>query len=325
MVNQNSKILVIGLGSMGRRRIRSLQTLGYTDLYGFDLNSERALSAKNEYKILIVNDIKSLKFDCLIISTPPDKHLEYMIYAKCNCIPCFVEASVLLEETLIASLADGNNDYVYPSCTFLFHPIIKDLHERITSDYYGKVTNFSYHSGQYLPDWHPWEDIKDYYVSKKETGGAREIVPFELTWMIKLFGRPDRILGVRAKTGILDNCEIDDTYSFVMEYLDKTASITVDVVSRAALRDLRVNFEKGTFYWNWSDGFALMRDLNNNIERIIPHNFVSEFGYDPNIGEQMYIDELESFFKALNGGRKLYPNSLHEDLQILTLLQLIEN
>ena len=42
-------------------------------------------------------------------------------------------------------------------------------------------SGFVYHSGQYLPDWHPWESYKDFYVSNPATGARREIVPFELS------------------------------------------------------------------------------------------------------------------------------------------------
>ena len=41
--------LVIGLGSMGKRRVRCLQTLQIKDIIGFDLREDRRLEAKNKY------------------------------------------------------------------------------------------------------------------------------------------------------------------------------------------------------------------------------------------------------------------------------------
>ncbi len=35
------KILIIGLGSMGKRRIRNFKELNINDIYGFDINNER--------------------------------------------------------------------------------------------------------------------------------------------------------------------------------------------------------------------------------------------------------------------------------------------
>jgi len=178
------KFLVIGLGSMGKRRIRCLKALKHEDIVGFDLKEERRKEAETKYKVNTTNKLTSNilnEIDAIIISTPPDKHAGYIKIAVDNRKPVFIEASVIskgLEE--LNNSAKKNNVLVVPSCTMKFHPAIKEITDIVVIKKYGKVTNFSYHSGQYLPDWHPWENIKNYYVSKKETGGAREIVPFEL-------------------------------------------------------------------------------------------------------------------------------------------------
>lgn len=55
-----------------------------------------------------------------------------------------------------------------------------------------KETNDSltyiYHVGQYLPDWHPWESYKDFFIGKKETNGCREIYAIQLPWILDAFG-----------------------------------------------------------------------------------------------------------------------------------------
>ena len=43
--------LVIGLGSMGKRRIRCLKTLGITKIYGFDSRNDRCQEVQQEYNI----------------------------------------------------------------------------------------------------------------------------------------------------------------------------------------------------------------------------------------------------------------------------------
>ncbi len=48
--------------------------------------------------------------------------------------------------------------------------------------------SYTYHVGQYLPDWHPWEDIKDFFVNDKRTNGNREILVRELPWLTETFG-----------------------------------------------------------------------------------------------------------------------------------------
>ena len=45
------KVLVIGLGSMGKRRIRNLLKLGYKDIIGFDIRTDRINEVNKKYHI----------------------------------------------------------------------------------------------------------------------------------------------------------------------------------------------------------------------------------------------------------------------------------
>ena len=49
--NNQFKIAIVGLGSMGKRRIRNLQHLQVTDIIGFDLRQDRCDEATNSYGI----------------------------------------------------------------------------------------------------------------------------------------------------------------------------------------------------------------------------------------------------------------------------------
>ena len=45
------EILVIGLGSMGKRRIRNLKALNINDIISYDLREDRRIEVENTYKI----------------------------------------------------------------------------------------------------------------------------------------------------------------------------------------------------------------------------------------------------------------------------------
>ena len=45
------KVLVIGLGSMGKRRIRNLRALGLSEIAGFDPRVDRRQEASEKYSI----------------------------------------------------------------------------------------------------------------------------------------------------------------------------------------------------------------------------------------------------------------------------------
>ena len=75
------KILVIGLGSMGKRRIRLLKAINSSIVvYGVDKDNERCIQVSNEYKIKTYTNLSDvlygmdIKPDAAIISTSPLSH-----------------------------------------------------------------------------------------------------------------------------------------------------------------------------------------------------------------------------------------------------------
>jgi predicted dehydrogenase len=213
-----------------------------------------------------------------------------------------------------------------PSFTLFFHPAIKKIKEIIQSNELGKISNFLYHSGQYLPDWHNYEKVSDYYVSIKETGGGREIVPFELTWITLLLGIPKRVVGFFKKTIEIEGASnIDDTYNLLMDYGNNIFNLSVDVVSRHATRRLVINGDKKQLYWDWDENvIKIYNPQSSEWESQGYQIAAAQNGYNKNITEQMYIDEIRSFVSAMNKESK-YPNSLEHDKAVLNILYSVEN
>lgn len=321
------KFLVIGLGSMGKRRVRCLKSLGYENIVGFDPRGDRQAESSEKYGITTVGSLEDVdisSFDALVISTPPDAHTKYAKIAIDYNKPAFIEASVVLDEVKEIKDYNKKNIFIAPSCTFRFHPLIKEITAIIKSEKHGKVTNFSYHSGQYLPDWHPWEDVNDFYVSNRITGGAREIVPFELTWIVDTIGFPKDAKGYFEKT-IDFGANIEDSYAFALKYDGMVGNIIVDVAARCATRFLIINLEKAQIKWNWDDEGFKVFDVEK--DKWITYNQPegqSEEGYNKNIIEGMYIEELGTFIDGIKTP-SVYPNTIDDDIKVLEILKKIED
>jgi len=322
------RFLQIGLGSMGKRRIRCLKKLGYDDVVGFDFREDRRLEAEAKYNIRTIASLEKIDMgtvDALIVSTPPDKHHEYIDLAINKRKPTFVEASVVLGNLeQLDQRARTAGVLIAPSCTLRYHAAIREITSIVKSGTYGKVTNFTYHSGQYLPDWHTYEKVTDYYVSKKETGAAREIVPFELTWITEITGLPKRAVGFNAQTMNV-GANIDDTYVIAFEFNGNIYGVlNVDVVSRFATRSLILNMENAQILWRWDENVVKLYDA---IQQRWIHYFYSlgqaADGYNKNITEDMYVDELAAFINAVKGIAK-FPNTLKQDIEVLKIHERVE-
>lgn len=325
------KYLVIGLGSMGKRRVRNLQALGIKDVAGFDTRADRRQEAHEKYGIPIFNDLevamKNFAPQVFMISTPPDLHMHYAYYAHEHGVSCFIEASVVDADKIkkLSRMVQDSGIIMAPSCTMRYFPGPKKIKELIRAGKIGKVLNFNYQTGQYLPDWHPWEDIGDFYVSKRETGGAREIVPFELTWLNDLFGKGTALACVKAKLSDM-TADIDDIYHCILRYdSDVIANITVEVLSRPkACRDMRIIGSEGEIVFSADSN--CVRYINTSMRAW------EEFRFDEGTIENKYINpeepyiaEVKDFVTAVEGGdQSLFPNSLEDDYEILETLHSLE-
>lgn len=323
------KFLVVGLGSMGKRRIRCLNALGVlsNDIYGMDKRMDRCKEAEEKYGIKIIyneNEIDFGEIYAVIVSLPPDRHFEGAKIALQHHKPVFVEASVVWDDVIKIKEGNKSKVFVAPSCTMTFHPAIKEIKHMIGSGQYGKVCNFSYHSGQYLPDWHPWENVNDFYVGNRLTGGAREIVPFELTWITDVFGYPKDIKGYFRKTTDI-GCNIEDSYVCSLDYGDMVGSVLVDVVGRNALRNLVINFEYAQVQWRCdAENLEVYEVQTGKWKSIEMPDLIHEKGYDKSINENMYIDEINAFIKGISETSH-YPNTIEKDIKVLELLTRMEN
>lgn len=319
------KFLVVGLGSMGKRRIRNLKQLSQNNIIGFDTKKDRCKESLEKYAISTFTDISLAlkeKPNVMIISTPPDLHMKYAKIAIENKLHFFTEASVVQEEMgdIIHSLK--NSDIVgLPSCTMRYHPIVLQITELLNSNKIGKPLAFLYHSGQYLPDWHPWEDYRTFYVSKRETGACREIVPFELIWLISTFGEITSVIGAKTKVSNLD-IDIDDIYNILLEFKNGIqGNLTVDVIARFPFRQLKILGENGVIVADWSERIVKYYINNQGWNTIKIDDGIIEKNYIH--GDGPYVEEIRNFIKTIKKEIS-QPYTFEEDLKILKLLELIE-
>jgi len=317
------KFLVVGLGSMGKRRIRNLLYLGEKNIIGFDMKKERREECEQKYQIRTFDNIeKALREnpDALIISTPPNHHIEYEVLAAKNNKHFFCEAGVLTEgvENLI-KMCKKKAIIAAPSATFRFNESVRKIKKLVDDGKIGTISTLTYHMGQYLPDWHPWEPISKFYVGQRQTSATREMVPFEMEWITWIFGDVKKISCLKGKTSDLP-VNIDDVYQVIFEFENGILGhLLVEVISRTPTRILRVVGDEGTIEWDWLGDVVRLYDIKKKrwIEFKEKRGF-KEKGYVAK--ENMYIEEMKNFVNAIKG-KESYLYSLDDDLKILRLLE----
>jgi predicted dehydrogenase len=325
------KCLVVGLGSMGKRRIRNLRALGLADIVGVDPRADRRDEAAQKYGVATYADfavaVDGFHPDVVVISTPTQHHMTHAWASFELGTPCFIEASVVNAERMFAlhEASSTSAVLVAPSCTMRYFPGPRKVKELVRIGAIGRPLSFNYYFGQYLPDWHPWERIEDFYVSKRDTGACREIVPFELTWLNDVFGNPEPLACVRAKLSDM-NADIDDVYHCIVGYPGGVVgNLTVEVLARPhAVQDMRVIGTEGLLVFNAHERFVRYANVEGREWTQIDLNGGTvEAGYI--YAEEPYVAEMHDFLEAVRRGDKtLFPNTLIDDYRVLQTLYRLE-
>ena len=313
---------------MGRRRVRNLLHIGGHQVAAFEPDAARREQAVAEAGIEVFDRIEhgmAWRPDALVISTPPDHHHEYAMRAARQGLHFFTEASVVPGETAELIAAVGDQPIVAaPTCTLRFHPGIQLIRRRIADGAIGAPLAVTHHVGQHLADWHPWEDYRSFYVGRRETGAAREIVPFELNWMSYLFGPVVAIEGTAGKLSSLE-VDIDDLYAAVVQFASGVkATLVIEVISRPAIRSARIIGEGGTLIWDFGARHVREYDGAARTWQEHPDPAPVQGPGGEWVSENMYIEEMRGFVTAIERGREHYPFSLAEDEHLLAALAGLE-
>ncbi|MCL1830298.1 MAG: Gfo/Idh/MocA family oxidoreductase, partial [Oscillospiraceae bacterium] len=246
------KILVIGLGSMGKRRLRLLQAF-WSDflLVGVDASESRRQQTEATLGIDCYDSLTAalvnFQPDAAFVSTPPLTHGEIIGILLANNVHVFSEINLTddqYDENI--SLAVANHKVLFLSSTPLYRKEI----EFISRAAKGKEKlSYRYHVGQYLPDWHPWENYKDFFVHDKRTNGVREIMAIELPWIYKAFGDIENIAAIAGKASRLE-INFPDTIMVLLTHRGgHQGMLCFDIVARKARRSFEAFNEDLHIFW----------------------------------------------------------------------------
>ena len=315
---------------MGKRRIRNLMELKVDKIIGFDICEDRRKQVTDLYPIEIVDDLESAfskNPDAMIISTPPDKHKEYALIASKKKIPFFTEVNTMTPEDMqsIINSMNENKTVGIPSSNVMFHPSLVKMKELLDHDQIGQPLTFNFHSGAYLPDWHPWEKLDEYYVNQKNTGGGRDQIMWELVWVYQLMGRPKIITAFTKKLGTFE-ADIFDVYDLLIIFDNGVlGQIMVDVIQRPPTRFCQIIGTKGTIRWDYDQKLVRIYSTETkkwteypeeenykgyNVESHKPGFTTKDRGF-----VESYVDEMKNFIEVICKNKK--PEFTFEDEKIL--------
>lgn len=323
------KVIVIGLGSMGKRRIRLLSEHKDIEIFGIDSQEARCQEVKEKFGLRCFPSIdeacRTESIEAALISTSPLSHASIITDCLHHNLHVFTEINLVQDgyaENM--ALAKAKGKVLFLSSTFLYRKETATIVEKARK---AKCSlNYVYHVGQYLPDWHPWESYNNYFIGNPRTNGCRELMAIELPWIVSAFGRIQNVSVLKSKNTKL-KIEYNDNYLISVEHEGGAKGVlAIDVVARKAIRHMDVYGEQFQMTWNGTADSLVEYDIENKVDRVISFDNASEHvdGYASFITENPYREEINAYLKQISDPNYVPAWDFNRDQEVLSWIDKIE-
>jgi predicted dehydrogenase len=294
------KILIAGLGSIGRRHLKNLLALGENDIILY--RTHRSTLPDEDLKPFPVETnlqdaLSRHRPDAVIVSNPTALHLDVAIpAAEAGC-------HLLLEKPVSHTLegidelraaVERNQVRVLVGFQFRFHPALQRAKKLIEEQAIGKILSFRAHWGEYLPNWHPWEDYRQGYAARAELGGGvARTLSHPLDYLHMLLGDAESVWAFASNRNL--NLEVEDSVEIGLRLKSGAAgTVHLDYNQRPPSHHLEIIGSEGTLRWDNADGVLhLYRAKNEAWEQFPPPE-----GFERN---HLFLAEMRHFLALARG------------------------
>lgn len=312
------RCLFVGLGGIGQRHLRNLRALRGADVVvdAYRVRRESTVVSdtlqvvpgedlERKYDVNVFAELDRAleqKPDVVFVTNPSSLHVEITRRALA------AGAHVLVEKPLSHSL-DGVAEVIkdcekrrlvgYVAYQLRFHPGFVRTSEIVSQGLIGRPLFAEALVAEYLPGFHPYEDYRRMYASRRELGGGVTLSQIhEIDYLIALLGRPERVFSMGGKLSNLE-VDVDDVSSSLLEFRGPAGRVLPvrlhqDFLQRPGERRCVLVGEQGKLEWSLSG--SSLRRWDAQGELCESH----DYGNFPR--NQLFLSELSHFLDCVEQG-----------------------
>lgn len=252
------KILLIGAGSIGKRHLANIVTLGYTNISVVTNSVLTAPFTGFTTYTSVEQAFTGNHFDAAFICTPTANHfdaLRILLQKKVENI--YVEKPLSHNNSHIAeilALAAAYKNNIVVGYDLHFDPGIQKVKALMQQGIIGKTVSVNAFVGQYLPQWRPREDHRKGMSARAEAGGGVILdLVHEFDYLCWLNGPVETVAGFNINTGCLE-IETEECAEILLKFHNKSiGSVHLDYLQQSLVRYCIVTGTKGTITCNLAE------------------------------------------------------------------------
>lgn len=254
------RVLIIGLGSIGRRHARNLRVLRPEAEILVVRRATMPGAEARDLRAQVVGTVEegvAREPHFAIIATPTHIHLSALEILLRTGIPCYIEKPVVATRAQFDSLKQLLAQiqlcpFTFGGCNFRYLPSLMRARGAIQKGAIGKPIRANLQVGQWLPDWRPGQDYRQSYSADPKMGGGVILdLIHEIDMAYWLFGAFSEIRALAGKLSSLD-IRSEDAACIVLgnRGYPPLVSIGLDYISRQRIRRYEVIGEEATLVWD---------------------------------------------------------------------------
>jgi predicted dehydrogenase len=304
------KILIIGLGSIGRRHLKVLQNIGGIQISALRTNKGTLSGSSDITEFTELNDALKFNPDGVIVANPTAFHVE-------SARPFLMEGAKLLIEKPIShswenalELATFSSQIRIAYC-MRFLPVSDFFKNGVDIEHAFKL---SFKRSFYLPKWHPYADYRKEYTARKDLGGGViRTLSHEIDLACHWLGNVSSVIGVVDHLSPLE-IDVDDFAFFSMKMKNGArANLELDYFSPVNINYGELFNNTGKFWWN-SEGLFFMAYDSNKVENVL------EFR---DVYSEIYQKQMIDFISFIVEGKSLNC-TFEEAIEIAKIIDAVE-
>ncbi len=297
------KFLIAGLGSIGRRHLRNLRALGESDILLY--RTHRSTLPDAELAGLPVEtDLRAAlahRPDAVIVSNPTALHLEVAIPAAEAGCPVLLEKPIshsLEGVDRLQAVARRSGSRILVGFQFRFHPTLNKAAEILRAGRIGRVLSVRAHWGEYLPNWHPWEDFRQGYAARPDLGGGVVLtLCHPLDYLHWLIGPVESLWAMTASLNL--NLAVEDAAEIGLRFVNGAlGSVHLDYNQRPPAHYLEIVGSEGMLRWDNQDG--ILREYRAGEDRW--ETYSPPLDFERNV---MFLKEMQHFLEVVRGAQPM--------------------
>lgn len=251
------RVLVVGLGSMGRRHLTNLRLLAPKCRIVVCRRSLEGSSRGAELADKVVDrleDALAERPQAAIIATPASCHLETALRLAEQGVHLCIEKPIAdrlqgLDELI--SLCQQRRVTLFTAYNFRFCLPLQLMQQALAGGRIGRLLSLRAEVGQFLPDWRPGSDYRQGVSARRELGGGVLLeLSHELDYARWLAGEVETVYACAEQVSDLE-LEVEDLAEMTLRFASgAVGSIHLDMFSPAPHRCCRLIGAEGILEWN---------------------------------------------------------------------------